>query len=202
MRRARVQASNCAILVIKTKCYATHMSYVVTRRRKGKMVTTEPLAAWRVERARERSYLDTLDKAELADCMQELINEVAFELRYANAEVGRLKPGLSEKPFDPVTTKMAHELWVSVDVNGNRIVDFSLWIKRVDSLQDKLFKMVEVAQKLGLTDRLTKAKEAEVALLGEALAAACRRIGMEEDVQRELGSALRKELAVIEGKAK
>lgn len=142
--------------------------------------------------------LEDLPEAEPSELMQLLINRVTFLLRAAAAESDRLKPGVAKNQS---RGEMEHEQWVSYDEQGNVIVMANYWIERETVLRHELAKLTEKAQALGLSERRTRVKEAEMVLLGEALKSAAQAAGLKPAQQRALGAALRTELAAIEGTA-
>ncbi len=125
-----------------------------------------------------------------------LINRVTRLWRYAAAQVDALKPGAARNQSGE---SMDHELWVTWDDNMNLVVTSSYWIQREEQLAVLLGKLTESAQKLGLAERRTRVAEGQVQLLGEALRAACAVAGITGEQQKQLGAALRQELATIEG---
>lgn len=142
--------------------------------------------------------IEDLPDAEPSEMMQLLINRVTFLLRAAAAEADRLKPGVAQ---NQTRGEMEHEQWVSYDEQGNVVVMANFWIERETVLRQELAKLTEKAQALGLSERRTRVKEAEMQLLGEALKAAAQAAGLKPAQQRALGAALRTELATIEGTA-
>jgi hypothetical protein len=64
--------------------------------------------------------------------------------------------------------------------------------------RDRLAAVAKICGEAKVDERLVAIQEQQTRLLGEALLAACRVIGMAETTQRKLGAALRQELAVLE----
>lgn len=142
--------------------------------------------------------IEDLPDVDPGEAMQMLINRVTFLLRAAAAESERLKPGLAKNQSKG---EMEHEQWISYDEQGNVVVAANYWIERESELRKELFHLTEKAQVLGLSERRTRVQETQMAMLGEALQAACVAAGLSQNTQRRLGSALRTELATIEGTA-
>lgn len=142
--------------------------------------------------------LEDLPDVDPTETMQLLINRTERLWRYAAAQVDALRPGIATNQSGE---SMDHELWPSWDDNGNLVVQHNYWVEREKQLAELLGKLTESAQKLGLAERRTRVAEGQVQLLGEALKAACVAAGITGEQQKQLGAALRTELATIEGTA-
>lgn len=71
------------------------------------------------------------------------------------------------------------------------------WIALRDKYASALERMAKDLVSAGLAERQTRIEEQQTAAVGAALKAACERIGMSNDMQRELAGAVREELAPL-----
>jgi hypothetical protein len=137
--------------------------------------------------------IEDLPTVDPAESMQNLINRVDRLWRYAAAQVDALKPGVAKNQ-----SQFDHELWVAWDDNNNLVVTSSYWISREQELAKLLGELTDRSIRNGLADRLARAKEAEVVILGEALQRAAEAAGLDDATRRTLGGHLRKELGLLE----
>jgi hypothetical protein len=137
--------------------------------------------------------IEDLPSVDPAQSMQHLINRVERLWRYAAAQADALQPGVADNQgqFD-------HELWVAWDDNNNVVVTSSYWIQREQELAKLLGELTDRSIRNGLADRLARAKEAEVVILGEALQRAAEAAGLDDATRRKLGGELRRELGLLE----
>lgn len=158
--------------------------------------TAHTLVQHKLMMVRNGMAIENLPEADPADTMQLLINRCTLLWRAAAAEVDALEPGLAPNQCDN-----GHELWASWDDNSNLVVTANFWVEMEKRLRDELKALTESAQRLGLAERRTRVAEGQLQILGEALKRACDKLGLPPEQQRLLGTELRSELAVIEGKA-
>jgi hypothetical protein len=140
--------------------------------------------------------IEDLPDVDPGDAMQLLINRVERLWRYAAAQCDALRPGTARNQSPD---QMDHELWVAWDDNSNLVVTSSYWVTREKELSELLGKLTESAQRIGLTERRTRVAEYQLQILGEALQAAAKAIGIPEAQRRQLGGELRTQLQMIEG---
>lgn len=93
-----------------------------------------------------------------------------------------------------------NSLWaLKYDEQGNRIVEPSKWVMLETALREELFEQGARMTQLNLDARRVKIEETQLEMLSRALALAAKRANLSDEQQRDLGSALRTELAIIEG---
>jgi hypothetical protein len=140
--------------------------------------------------------IEDLPEADATETMQMVINRTNLLWRAAAAEVDRLKPGVAKEQTDQIK----YELWRSYDEQGNSVLLLNPWVEEERKLRDELRRITEAAQKLGLGERRARVAEGQLQMLGEALRLACKSVGLDDEMRRSLGAALRTELSTIEGR--
>lgn len=130
----------------------------------------------------------------VADVLEKVFRRTHALWQYAAQQVDMLDP--DAKP----STKGS--LWVyKFDESGNRLVVPSMWVEYENVLRTELFEQAAVAQKLNLDEARLRIDAAQLAVLSQAIRNAAKKAQLPDEMQRKLGSALREELATIEGTA-
>lgn len=94
-----------------------------------------------------------------------------------------------------------NSLWYRhYDDNGNVIYSPSKWVEMERALREELFEMGSRMTQLNIDTRHVMVEEKQLDLLSRALATAAAAAGLSDEQKRNLGSALRTELAVLEGR--
>lgn len=153
-------------------------------------------------RARTRKIVaELVEEAKLYEASDDLHRDTTsvIEAMQLMLDRGMALYRLSAKEADKLTLD---EMWSeSEDEIGNTVIVPSKWVQFEAAMRSEVFEMAARMQGLNVDERLVKIEEAKVELLGRALQAAARAIGLDEDKQKELGAALRDELATVEGTA-
>jgi hypothetical protein len=119
-----------------------------------------------------------MDRGQL---IEELTGRALAIWRWAASEVDKLGPD---------------EFWVPKLAGTGRVIGTEPHHRHTleRAAAEEVERLVALAENLGLADRLLKLEEQQSAAVGHALRAACAKIGMSADEQRELALALRDEL--------
>lgn len=99
--------------------------------------------------------------------------------------------------------QLPQEEWLSskVDAEGNVLVEPNIWIQYEATLRAELADLALRMGHLGVDERKVRVQEAQIELLGRAVAAATRRAGLDPETTRTVGQYLREELAAADEEA-
>lgn len=123
----------------------------------------------------------------VTDVLQECLERATGGLRFAAAEVDKLK---------------GDEFWVrKVDAQGNVLVEPNKWYQLEQACRAEVEDLATKMLGLDIDSRLAAVEEARALLMFRAVAEAAKKVGLSPVQIRELGGALRGELEAIEGVA-
>jgi hypothetical protein len=123
----------------------------------------------------------------VTDVLQECLERATGGLRFAAAEVDKLK---------------GDDFWVQkVDAQGNVLVEPNKWYQLEQACRAEVEELATKMLSLDIDSRLAAVEEARAMLMFRAVVEAAKKVGLDPATVRALGSALRGELEAIEGTA-